>query len=278
MTRIERSFKPLMWLMAMLLPALVAGCGGGGDSAPAASPPVAAVDPVGAVCDSTVSACVDLGTAGTYVILTKTGITNVPTSAVTGNMGTSASAATLITGFSPTLDASGTFSTSSQVTGNIYAADYADPTPANLTAAVGAADVAYGNARDRVPLTEPADSLGAAGDISGLTILPGVHSWTSVISIAGDVTLSGSPTDVWILKTTGGITQTAGKVILAGGALAQNVFWQSAGVVDIQGDMQFAGVVLASAITVGSNATINGRLLSKTNVTHISDTVKRPGS
>ncbi|MEO8006928.1 MAG: hypothetical protein ABI728_00180, partial [Betaproteobacteria bacterium] len=77
MTRIGRFFKPLMWLMAMLLPALVAGCGGGGDSAPAASPPVVtpvAVDPAGVVCTGSASACVDLGTAGTYVILTSAAI------------------------------------------------------------------------------------------------------------------------------------------------------------------------------------------------------------
>ena len=40
--------------------------------------------------------------------------------------------------------------------------------------------------------------------------------------------------DVWIFQIAGGITQASGaKVILRGGALAKNVFWQAAGTVDI---------------------------------------------
>src|SRR5450759_523233 len=71
---------------------------------------------------------VDLGTSANFVILSKSGITNVPTSVIVGDMGVSAIAATAITGFPLTLDSSGTFSTSPQVTGKIYAADYASPT------------------------------------------------------------------------------------------------------------------------------------------------------
>jgi hypothetical protein len=74
-----------------------------------------------------------LGAAGNYAILAKSAVSNVPTSAITGHVGLSPAAASFITGFSLTLDAGGTYSTSPQVTGNVYAADYTSPTPSNLT-------------------------------------------------------------------------------------------------------------------------------------------------
>ena len=58
---------------------------------------------------------VDLGTAGTYAILTKTGISSVPDSVITGNIGVSPIAATGITGFSLTMDTSGEYSTSTEL-------------------------------------------------------------------------------------------------------------------------------------------------------------------
>ena len=52
---------------------------------------------------------VNLGSAGGYVILAKSGISNVPTSAVTGDLGLSPAAATYITGFPLTADSTNTF-------------------------------------------------------------------------------------------------------------------------------------------------------------------------
>jgi hypothetical protein len=72
---------------------------------------------------------VNLGTAKDYAILAESGISTVPTSAVTGNLGISPAAATFITGFSLIADSTNVFSTSPQVTGKVYAADYAVPTP-----------------------------------------------------------------------------------------------------------------------------------------------------
>src|ERR1700737_3593619 len=66
---------------------------------------------------------VNLGTAGNYVILAKAGISTVPTSDITGGLGVSPAAASSITGFALTLDSSNVLSTSSQVTGSVYAAD-----------------------------------------------------------------------------------------------------------------------------------------------------------
>ncbi|MBC8094590.1 MAG: DUF3494 domain-containing protein, partial [Akkermansiaceae bacterium] len=73
-------------------------------------------------------ASANLGTAANYVVLAKSGISTVPPAAVTGNLGVSPIDSTAITGFSLIMDVSGEFATSSQVTGNIFAPDYATPT------------------------------------------------------------------------------------------------------------------------------------------------------
>ena len=63
------------------------------------------------------------------------------------------------------------FSTSPQVTGKVYASDYASPTPANLTTAIGDMQTAFTDAAGRAAsVTE----LGA-GNIGGMTIGPGVY-------------------------------------------------------------------------------------------------------
>src|SRR5665647_2180802 len=59
---------------------------------------------------------VSLGTAGQFAILAKSGISTVPTSDITGDIGVSPIAATAITGFSLIADSTNVFSTSVQVT------------------------------------------------------------------------------------------------------------------------------------------------------------------
>ena len=119
------------------------------------------------------AAAVALGAVGSYAILAKTGISTVPTSAVTGNLGVSPAAATFITGFSLTADATNVFAMSPQVTGKVFAADYTPPTPSNLTTAIGDMQLAFTDAAGRAPdVTE----LGA-GNIGGMTLTPGVYKW-----------------------------------------------------------------------------------------------------
>jgi hypothetical protein len=59
-------------------------------------------------------------------------------------------------------------------------------------------------------------------------------------------------------------------VILSGGAVAENVFWQVGGGAGaaIGGTAHFEGTLLAAKkITVGASATVKGRLFSQTAVT-----------
>ena len=215
-----------------------------------------------------------LGTAGDYVILAKTGISTVPTSAITGDIGLSPAAASYLTGWGLVLDSTGVFATSSQVTGKVYAANYAPPTPSNLTTAVNDMLTAYTDAAGRAPdYTE----LGA-GNIGGMTLPPATYKWSTGVLIPTSVTLNGGPNDVWIFQIAKGITMSSGaKVILTGGALPKNIFWQSAGVVAIGTTAHMEGVILSqTGITLNTGASVNGRLLAQTAVTLNNNAVTQP--
>ena len=217
---------------------------------------------------------VNLGAAKTFVILAESGISTVPTAAVTGNLGVSPAAATFITGFSLSADASNVFSNSPQVTGKVYAADYTPPTPSNLTTAIGDMQTAFTDAAGRAAgVTE----LGA-GNIGGKTLTAGVYKWSTGLLIPTDVTLTGTATDVWIFQIAQDLTMgSATKVVLAGGALSKNVFWQVAGLVDLGTTAHCEGVILTqTSITLRTGASINGRLLAQTAVNIDGSTVVEP--
>jgi hypothetical protein len=215
-----------------------------------------------------------LGGAGNYVILAKSGISTTGVTAVTGDLGLSPAAAGSITGFGLVADSTNVFSTSAQVTGNVYASNYAVPTPGNLTTAVNNMLTAYTDAAGRAP---DYSELGA-GNIGGMTLPPATYKWNTGVTIPTDVTLNGGPNDVWIFQVAQGITQaSAAQVILTGGALAKNVFWQSAGVVALGTTAHMEGVILAqTAITLNTGASANSRLLAQTAVTLNSNAVTQP--
>jgi hypothetical protein len=218
-------------------------------------------------------AVVPLGTAGTYVILAKSGVANTPTSAITGDIGVSPIDHTGITGFPLTPpDATATFSTTPEVTGKLYAADYVSPTPGNLTTAIGDMMTAYTTAAGR---TLPDYTDLGAGNIGGLTLAPGLYKWGTGVLIPTSVTLSGTANDTWIFQIAGGITQSsATSVILTGGALAANVVWQVFGAVAIGTTAHFEGRILSqTSIVLGTGASVNGRLFAQTAVTLAGNTV-----
>lgn len=217
---------------------------------------------------------VNLGTAGNYAILAKSGISSEPNSIITGNIGVSPVTSTAITGFSLTNDAANEFSVSTQIIGNAYASDYAPPTSSNLTTAISNMETAYIDAAGR---TANYTEL-YTGDISGQTLTAGVYKWGTGVLINSDVTLHGGANDVWIFQIAKGITQANGtKIILTGGAQAKNIFWQSSETVAIGTDAHFEGSILGKEnITLGTHASVNGRLLAQTAVTLIMSTVVAP--
>ena len=216
-------------------------------------------------------AAVPLLTAANYAVLSKAGITNVPASDIVGDMGASPITSAAITGFALALDVGGQFSTSSEVTGHVFAANYSPPTPAELTQAVIDMEAAYTNAAGRTPNFTELDG----GTLGGQTLVPGVYKWTTAVSISGDITLEGDASSVFIFEITSALTVAgAHTIILSGGVLPENVFWQVGGSTTIGGAANFSGVILcAAAINLGAGAIMTGKCLSQTTVNFNSDTL-----
>jgi hypothetical protein len=220
-----------------------------------------------------IGAAGDPGAAGNYVILAKTAINNVPTSAITGDLGLGPAATSYITGFALT-NLTG-YATAVQVTGKIYAADMAAPTPINLTTAVEKMITAYNDAAGR---PSPDFSELGTGDIGGKTLSPGLYKWTSTVTLPSAVTISGGVSDVWIFQIAGDlIMSSAVNITLAGGAQAKNIFWQVAGTVTIGTTAHFEGIILSmTGITFQTGASMNGRALAQTAVILDGNAITQP--
>ena len=218
---------------------------------------------------------VNLGSAGDYVILAKSGVSTTGVTSVVGNIGVSPAAATALTGFSQTLDATNQFSTSSLVTGKLYAADYAPPTPANLTAAVLDMETAYTDAAGR---TSPDFTELGAGNINGMTLAPGLYTWGTGVRFPSAVTLSGGANDDWIFQIAQGLTVGNSAIVtLSGGAQAKNVFWQVGGQATLGTASNFKGTILSKTlIAVNTRAVVRGRALAQTAVTLNATAISTP--
>ena len=269
---------PVTWLRrraGLAVPLLIAlvgaaACGDDGaatvDGQTADAPPNNPPNPLGlGPAPVDLGSSTDLAAAGSYLILAKTGITNVTGSSITGgHLGLSPAAGSLITGFALTADATNQFSTSASVVapGKVYASDHAVPTPSNLTTAVLAMQAAYTDAASR---TNP-DALNLnSGNLGGQTLAPGLYTWGTGVTIPSDVTLAGGAQDVWILQISNDLElASATRVILGGDAQAKNVYWQVAGNATIHANAHFEGTILSqTGITLQTSASMRGRALAQ---------------
>ena len=213
---------------------------------------------------------VSLGAAGRFAILTKSGISDVPTSAINGDAGAS-----------PITGAAIHLTCAEMMTGIIYSVNAAGPLPCRvtdptlLTTAVGDMEAAYTDAAGR---TRPNHTNLGGGEIGGLTLAPGLYKWTTGVLISTDVTLSGGADAVWIFQIAGTLTQAdATRAILKGGARPKNIFWQASGDVAIRTTAHFEGVLLAKKlIAMKTGASADGRLLAQTAVTLEKNAVSLP--
>ncbi|MCF7824940.1 MAG: ice-binding family protein [Candidatus Marinimicrobia bacterium] len=219
---------------------------------------------------------VTLGSTEDFVILAGSLVSNIPTSTITGNIGLSPAGGGNITGFGPL-----------EVTGTIYAVDASGPAgsvaaASMLTTAQGDLTIAYNDASSRTPIPAGTFLNPGAGNIGGLTLIPGLYKFTNGLSIMGsDVTLTGSETDVWIFQIASSLTVGDGiQVILAGGAQAANIFWQVDASATLGTTCVFKGTIMADqSISLNTGASIEGRLLASiAAVTLASSTVTDPGS
>jgi hypothetical protein len=212
---------------------------------------------------------INLGSAGYYVILSQTGITDVPTSAVTGNIGTSP-----ITGAADLL-------TCTEVSGEVFSVDAAGPAPCSrmdpsgLTVAIMDMQTAYTIAAG---LPNPTATEVGAGNIGGMTLTPGLYKWGTGVYIPTAVTLSGGPNSVFIFQIAQNLTLANGIAVhLSGGVQAKNIFWQVSGQATFGTTSHMEGIVLCkSLIALQTGASINGRLYAQTAVTLQMNAVTQP--
>ncbi len=217
---------------------------------------------------------VNLRSTANFAILAGSTVSDIPASAITGDIGLSPAAGSMITGFG-----------ASEVTGSIFTVDATGPagsiaSATQLTTAKSDLTLAYNDAAGRVPIPTGTFLNPGSGNIGGLTLIPGLYKFTSTLAITGsDVTLQGNANDVWIFQVASDLVVGNGiHVILAGGAQAANIFWQIGTSAVLGTTSVFKGTIMADqSITLNTGATLNGRALASiAAVTLASSTVTKP--
>jgi len=278
---IKMKIRNVFTTMAVLLVVLMSSCDQNNDTTPPSGTAqvansVALTSKVSAVGKSVNGktksgslAAVNLGIAGNFAILSKSGITDVYKSAITGDIGSSP-----ITGAAVLVRCN-------EVVGTIYTVDAAGPLPCSitnatrLTTAVGDMQTAYTDAAGR---SNPDFLNLGAGNIGGKILTAGLYKWTTALNIPTDITISGSSTDVWIFQVAGTLKMSSAvRITLAGRAQAKNIFWVVSDAVTCGTTSHFEGNILGmSGINLQTGATINGRMLAQTAVTLQMNTVTQP--
>jgi Ice-binding-like/Secretion system C-terminal sorting domain len=212
---------------------------------------------------------VTLGLTAGFAILSATGITDVPTSTITGDVGVSPTTASSMT-FNPA---------TTSVVGTIYGVDAFGPAgtvvfPSMLTQAKLDLTAAYNDAAGR-----SVNPIGVSGNLGGQTLYSGLYKSTSTLAVtSGNLTLDaqGDSTAVWIFQIASGFNMTDGRqVILSGGAKASNIFWQVGSAATFGSTCVMKGTIMAhTSVTFVTGGSLEGRALAQTgNVTLQQNTV-----
>jgi hypothetical protein len=242
----------LLTALSILSVVLFAACNND-DPQPANSNP--AVIPVQTINMTAVS----LGNSSGLVILAGASITSTGATNITGDIGLSPGSS--IGGFPPGI-----------LNGTQHINDaISNQAKLDLTAA-------YNDAAGRTSTA----IVTLSGNIGGLTLTPGLYKSTSSLAISsGDLTFDakGNADAVFIIQIATTLTTTSGrKVILSGGALASNIFWQVGSSATFGTTSVFKGTVMAmQSITLDTGATLEGRALARTGaITMAGNTVINP--
>jgi hypothetical protein len=222
-------------------------------------------------------ALIDLRSALDFSILAESGISTTGVTAIDGNIGVSPIKASAITGFGLTMDATNQFALTPIVNGQVFASDYATPTPAKMTTAITDMEAAY-TASNNLIVPTAVVGLGD-GDISGRTLKPGIYKWsTGLLISATGVTLKGGPNDTWVFQIAQDLTlMSTARVTLRGGAQAKNVTWVVAGQATLGTYSHLCGTILSKTlISLNTGADVTGRLYAQTAVTLNASTVNKP--
>ena len=233
--------KKLLITFAIVLVVIIAGCKKK-DTAPATSGAAPIVIPV----QTTAQTSVALAGASSLAVLAGSAVTSTGATIITGDLGLSPGSS--VGGFPPGI-----------LNGTQHINDViANQAKLDLTAA-------YNNAAGRTCT----DIVTLSGNIGGLTLTPGLYKSTSTLAISsGDLTFDakGNASAVFIIQIASTLTTTSGrKVILSGGALASNIFWQVGSSATFGTTSVFKGTVMAmQSITFDTGATLDGRALART--------------
>ncbi|MBN1921661.1 MAG: DUF3494 domain-containing protein [Anaerolineae bacterium] len=198
-----------------------------------------------------------LGGADSFAVLAATAVTNVPMSAITGNVGLSPAAGTYYAGLA-----------AAEVTGTIYAVDATGPAgsvpdPGLLTTAKTDLNDAYDAlVAQACTVTYP----GGSKELGGIPpLVPGVYC-ADAFTLQGVLTLDGADTDVWVFKSaTTLITSGDAEVVLATGGAPCEVWWQIGSSASLGTNTALAGNILAlTSISLATGANLDGRALART--------------
>ena len=288
-------------LASMIVSAVVAGCGGGGDGrdpilGSGGLGGITAIAPLSTILPTILGTSSRYGIFGGSAGMTNTGISTVITGSNgnTADIGTIATATSSITGFHDSAPSDVYTEVAGanvgNVTGKIYTCTTSTTGPTSppplgggvKAASCTAATTARGDALTayNALVAQPMGPNPGAGNLANLTLAPGVYTAAagSFKIEGGNLTLDaqGNANAVWVFQmattlTVGGPGAAAPQsIILAGGAQAKNVYWQvgSAATINAAGGGTMVGTIISQAgatfSTVGNTnlLTLNGRALS----------------
>jgi Ice-binding-like len=221
---------------------------------------------------------VELGAATPFAVLAGAGVSDIPTSSITGDVGVSPGPGTAITGL-----------TQAEVDGTIYSTDGTGPTgnvmnPGLLTNAQGANTAAFLTASGQLPIT----NFGVTDNqLGGQTLVPGTYAFggapTANLTAGPPLVLNGEGdvNAVWVFQASSSLVMGANSVVqLENGAQACNVFWTVGSSATLNTDSTFVGTIMAlTSASLGRGATVQGRVLVQTGaVTLDANTITAPST
>lgn len=195
---------------------------------------------------------VTLGTAAPFSVLAASAITNTGLTVVQGELGIYPDGASSITGFPP------------GISGTVHGAD------AVAKQAQADAQTAFNEA------AALASTKALTGqDLGGMTLPPGVYTFSSSAGLTGALTLDGQGNSnaEWVFQIGSTLTTaSASSVLLTNGANACNVFWQVGSSATLGTGTTFAGNIIAQAsITVTTGCSVDGGLYALTAAVTLDD-------
>lgn len=241
----------LVQTLAAMLIVSVTGCGSSeSTSSGETAPPNPEPTQPAISANSATPASIDRDALFAYAILAGTGIDNIPSSRVIGNVGLFFATGTAIA------------LSCAELEGVIHAADAAglggcgqSTEMASVQTALTRIDQEFAALTDAAPIT--------GADLGNTTLLPGTYSAQTLEISRGDLVLDaqGNANAVWVFQIAADFHVASGRrVILSGGVQARNIHWRVAGSVQLGEYSVVHGNIFANdSIRLLTGAYLEGR-------------------